>query len=46
MTRTSITGKQFDEERALYHLQNADVTDSVFAVFPCVILYGMLRDLP
>ncbi len=31
MTRTSITGKQFDEERALYHLQNADVTDCVFA---------------
>lgn len=31
MTRTSIIGKQFDEERALYHLQNADVSDCVFA---------------
>lgn len=31
MTRTNIFGKQFDEERALYHLQNADVTDCVFA---------------
>lgn len=31
MTRTSIIGKQFDEERALYNLQNADVTDCVFA---------------
>ena len=31
MTRISIIGKQFDEERALYHLQNADVTDCVFA---------------
>lgn len=29
--RQHITGKQFDEERALYHLQNADVTDCVFA---------------
>ncbi len=29
MTGKSITGKQFDEERALYHLQNADVTDCV-----------------
>lgn len=31
MTRTSVIGKQFDEERALYHLQNADVTDCIFA---------------
>lgn len=31
MKRTMITGKQFDEERALYHLQNADVKDCVFA---------------
>ena len=31
MTRTNITGKQFDEERALYHLQNADVTECIFA---------------
>ena len=31
MTRININGKQFDEERALYHLQNADVTDCVFA---------------
>lgn len=31
MMRTNIIGKQFDEERALYHLQNADVTDCVFA---------------
>lgn len=31
MTRTNIIGKQFDEERALYHLQNADVTDCIFA---------------
>ena len=31
MTRINIIGKQFDEERALYHLQNADVTDCVFA---------------
>lgn len=28
--RESITNKQFDEERALYHLQHADVTDCVF----------------
>lgn len=31
MTRANIIGKQFDEERALYHLKNADVTDCVFA---------------
>ena len=31
MTRTIITGKQFDEERALYHLQHTDVTNCVFA---------------
>lgn len=31
MTRTNITGKKFDVERALYHLQNADVTDCIFA---------------
>ncbi|MDE6942681.1 MAG: DUF3737 family protein [Lachnospiraceae bacterium] len=31
MTRMNIIGKQFDEERALYHLQNADVTDCIFA---------------
>lgn len=31
MTRTTITGKQFDEERALYHLQHTDVTNCVFA---------------
>ncbi len=31
MTRTKLIGKQFDEERALYHLQNADVMDCVFA---------------
>lgn len=31
MTRMNITGKQFDEERALYHLQNTDVTDCIFA---------------
>lgn len=31
MTRTNIIGKQFDEERALYHLQNAEVTDCTFA---------------
>lgn len=31
MTRTNMIGKQFDEERALYHLQHADVTDCVFA---------------
>lgn len=29
--RTCINGKQFDEERALYHLQNAAVTNCVFA---------------
>lgn len=29
--RENITGKQFDEERALYHLQHADVADCVFA---------------
>lgn len=29
--RQHITGKQFDEERALYHLQNADVIDCTFA---------------
>lgn len=29
--RENIKGKQFDEERALYHLQDADVTDCVFA---------------
>ena len=28
---TIITKKQFDEERALYHLQNANVTNCVFA---------------
>lgn len=31
MTRMNIIGKQFDEERALYHLQNTDVTDCIFA---------------
>ena len=31
MTRMNIIGKQFDEERALYHLQNAEVTDCIFA---------------
>ena len=31
MARTNIIGKQFDEERALYHLQNADVTECIFA---------------
>ena len=31
MMRMNITGKQFDEERALYHLQNADVTNCIFA---------------
>lgn len=31
MKRTTIIGKQFDEERALYHLQKADVEDCVFA---------------
>ena len=29
--RQEIIGKQFDEERALYHLTNADVLDCVFA---------------
>jgi len=29
--RTEIMGKQFDEERALYHLTNADVLDCDFA---------------
>ena len=29
--RTEITGKQYDEERALYALKNANVTDCVFA---------------
>ena len=29
--RTKIIGQQFDEERALYHSQHADVTDCVFA---------------
>ena len=29
--RKLITGKQFDEERALYHLQNAEVLDCIFA---------------
>ena len=29
--REMITGKQFDEERSLYNLRNADVTDCVFA---------------
>lgn len=29
--RKNITGKQFDEERALYNLQHADVTECVFA---------------
>ena len=29
--RTKITGQQFDEERALYHSQHADVTSCVFA---------------
>ena len=32
MTRTNITGKQFDEERALYHLQNADVKGHIISV--------------
>ena len=31
MTRTEILGRQFDAERALYHLQNADVIDCRFA---------------
>lgn len=29
--RESINEKQFDEERALYHLQNADVVNCSFA---------------
>ena len=29
--RQQITGKQFDEERALYYLQHTDVVDCVFA---------------
>ena len=29
--RKEIIGKQFDEERSLYHLQSADVIDCVFA---------------
>lgn len=29
--RQQITGKQFDEERALYYLQHADVVDCIFA---------------
>ena len=29
--RQKIQGKQFDEERSLYHLQTADITDCVFA---------------
>ncbi len=29
--REQINGKQFDEERALYYLRSADVTDCVFA---------------
>lgn len=29
--RQEIWGKQFDAERALYHLQSADITDCVFA---------------
>lgn len=32
MIRTSIIGKQFDEERALYHLQNADVKGHIISV--------------
>ncbi len=31
MTRTNIIARQFDEERALYHLQHADLTDCIFA---------------
>ena len=31
MMREQIIGKQFDEERALYYLQNTDVVDCVFA---------------
>lgn len=29
--RTSISNRQFDEERALYHLQSADISGCVFA---------------
>ena len=29
--RTTIAKSQFDEERALYHLQNADVVECIFA---------------
>ncbi len=29
--RTAIIGKQFDEERALYHTQNVDIQDCIFA---------------
>ena len=29
--RTTITNGQFDEERALYHLQHADVSECIFA---------------
>ncbi len=29
--RQEVLGKQFDAERALYHLQSADITDCVFA---------------
>jgi hypothetical protein len=31
MQRVTIRSKQMDDERALYHLTNADVTDCVFA---------------
>ena len=31
LMRQQITGKQFDEERALYYLQHTDVVDCVFA---------------
>ena len=31
MTRTQICNKTFDEERALYHLQNAEVAECTFA---------------
>ncbi len=31
MNRTTIQARQFDEERALYHLQHANVIDCVFA---------------
>lgn len=30
-SKVSIIGKQFDEERALYYLQNADIKDCIFA---------------